>query len=94
MIGTGLTLYGTFAISIMMGPGPGFLTLLVGFALMIYFPYYAKTALSKNNAMPSIWHAIYIMVFNTLLIPLAIWQLILAYKLNQYYQRSDAEKAA
>ena len=90
VIGALLSAYAAFAITIMQGVGFGVATLLLGGTLFVAFPYYAKTALSKGSASPALWHSIYIIVFATILIPLAIWQLYLAYKLNEYFKSKPA----
>jgi len=90
VLGFLLTAYATFAITIMQGIGFGIATLLLGLFLFVALPYYAKASLVKGSATPALWHSIYIIVFVTILIPLGIWQLFLAYKLNEHFKGKTA----
>ena len=82
--------YGTFATFAMGGPVIAIPVFIFTFGIFVYLPYYARKSLASCNAMPCIIHAALVIAFYGLLLPLGIWQIYLAIKVNNNMVKSNA----
>ena len=89
IIGVCATAYVGFVASIMSGLTMGVIISSI-VSLFVIFPYYAKRALAKNNVIPSVCHSVFIMLFATILLPLAIWELVLAIQVRKQFEIENA----
>ncbi len=100
VIGTPVTCYVTFVMSILATDGGGgFAALgggLFGFiftsSFFVFIPFWARQSLQRKNATPCIIHSVITFLMLPPLLPISIWELILAVKVKAHFKELTNEE--